>query len=634
MAKKEGNFFELYIEKIVLILVGIIATFLFIFFVVLPPCKVKFNNKTFTAVNIDSYIDKEAQFVKEDCAKPPQGKPPYKSVKDEFEKIINKAFLVEPDLFAKYVPIPTMDDSAKQKYDVPQMIEIDNVAAEFMRTVAYVPITDVVKETGYAQNNSEPNDIDIVTVQGQIDTTILYENFKEVFNGDNVQENWRSEKFAKPVFAAVHLQRQEILPQGDWSDFKDVPRAKIETNKELFQIVEDVEKLPVGGGLNIRLLLYSDNEIQTQLVQPKPYVMATAEEQWLPPEYHDQYLNIVSGLKEQAIRSVREQMLRGRTKANVTGGRGARGGRGEEADAERGGRQDSQISVASELTKLKGASPELETLNENFQSRALDQNTKLENAEKPLLFWAFDDTVTPGKSYRYRIRLGVFNPIAGTDKFIDTQNPNKNNCVLFSKFVDAKQVITVPQKTFFFPVSKSTNSTKVSVDVYAYKLGHWYKDNFSVNFGEMIGKTLENPDYNSDNALERPVSSRTGRGGLGADGLSDSNLKPSVINYSTNAMYLDYIKVEHWAGSSNIYQKYYYEMLYSQDGKGILNMPIAPEGKRYWGENLEKTYKYLEAAEKESAPSLIAWSQTKTSNRKTTTTNSDYNGRPASTYSR
>ena len=31
-----------------------------------------------------------------------------------------------------------------------------------------------------------------------------------------------------------------------------------------------------------------------------------------------------------------------------------------------------------------------------------------------ITFWAYDDTVEPGASYQYRIRIGVFNPVAGT----------------------------------------------------------------------------------------------------------------------------------------------------------------------------------------------------------------------------
>jgi len=628
MAKKEGNFFELYIEKIVLVLVGIIAAFLLIFFVVLTPSKVKFDGRTFTASNIDNYIREKALIIKDDLQKPPEPKAPPISVKNEFQEIIAKAVDIDPGLFEGRLPTPTEDDSARPKYNVPQMIEINNVAAELIRTVGYVPLRDVSTEVPYEQNICEPNDIDIVTVQGQIDTTLLYEKFKEVFDGEDVQENWRSEEYATPVFAAVHLQRQELLPDGSWSNFSDVPRAKIETNKELFQIVEDVDKLPVTGKLNVRLLEYRNKTMQLQLVQPEPYVMAIAQEQWMPPVFHYKYKEIVAVLKEQAARQVREDRLRSsRSSVSDAGGRsggrsgGRTGGAGRTTGAAttRPSEGDNQADVASLLNQLKNNSQELTKLYEDFQSGELNEDTDLENAEKPLLFWAFDDTVEPSKSYRYQIRLGVFNPVAGSDKFKDPQHPDKNNCILFSKFIEAPQIVNVQQKTAFFPVRKASNSAKVSVDVYAYKLGHWYRNNFSVSPGEMIGKALENPDYNSDDALAM-MSTGSERGGRESGmGSALDSLRPEVINYNTGAMYLDYTKVEYWSGSANIYRKPYYEMLYSLDGKNIFNIPIITDGKSHWSDNIENVYRDLGIAVKEPVPALISWQRKTTSTRRNVT---------------
>ena len=159
---------------------------------------------------------------------------------------------------------------------------------EHIRAVAYVPGVEINQENVYNQAISEPNDIDLVTVEFQFDIAALYKSFNDSFAGPKVKDQWRDKTLAEPVFAAVQLQRQQQLPDGSWRRIgKDVPRSKIDVYRQLLNIIEDVEKLSTGG-MQVRLLQYKERNVQLDLLQPDCYRIASAREEWFPPSFHPQ----------------------------------------------------------------------------------------------------------------------------------------------------------------------------------------------------------------------------------------------------------------------------------------------------------------------------------------------------------
>ena len=98
-------------------------------------------------------------------------------------------------------------------YIVPEVGGVSQVAAEHLRGAAYLPVTAVNEESIYAQDNSEIGDLDLVTVEAKFDAGQLYENFRESFDSESVRADWRDPCLAKPVFAAVQLQRQQKQPE-------------------------------------------------------------------------------------------------------------------------------------------------------------------------------------------------------------------------------------------------------------------------------------------------------------------------------------------------------------------------------------------------------------------------------------
>ena len=198
---------------------------------------------------------------------------------------------------------------------------------------------------------------------------------------------------------------------------------------------------------------------------------------------------------------------------------------------------------------------------------------------EPLLFWALDDTLEPGKSYRYRIRLGVFNP----------------------------------QRIYLFAKEIQEAARMVTVQVSKYVLGYWYSKDFVVRQGEAIGKLVE---------LERPASSES-RGIRGLP-LSEASRYPSLrdprridylrpeektgepesIDYSTGAVLVDAIPINDWSGKGSLRPRHYFDMLYSYDGTTIERTAISNVN---WPQKLQVAFNEIRSLQRESKEPLKDW---------------------------
>jgi hypothetical protein len=234
-------------------------------------------------------------------------------------------------------------------------------------------------------------------------------------------------------------------------------------------------------------------------------------------------------------------------------------------------------------------------LYKEFGKILITDTTDLLKMTEPLTVWAFDDTVQPTKTYRYRVRLGVFNPIAGTDMFIDNDNPLKNKVILWTDFFEPRQVAQIPAKLYFFAQSIEEMKKRVTVLVSRYRLGRWYTKDFKVTPGEAIGQKVEKSSSGDgiDNvALAWQVGVTT----------------PREIDCSTGAVLLDVVQMTDWTGGSNLYSRVFFEMLYSDDGSEIQRMPI---GDKFWPDDLRQAYYAVKAGENAPKEPLHAWSEGK-----------------------
>ena len=220
---------------------------------------------------------------------------------------------------------------------------------------------------------------------------------------------------------------------------------------------------------------------------------------------------------------------------------------------------------------------------DEYKEMLITAKTDVAGMDEPLVFWAHDDIVEPGKSYRYRIRLGVFNPIADTEQVSEQDKHLKDQVILWSDFSDETETVEIPSRLYFFPQSIQEVVKTVRVRVCRYVLGYWYSENFRVRQGEVIGTV-------------RAVEPETTEGAEEDKKMAGVTI-PETIDYSTGAMYVDAVRVNNWTGGKHMRAMSYHDMLYTFDGTSIERVPVS---RSYWATELQ--IKFNEIDELEQRP--------------------------------
>ncbi len=350
---KIGRFCENHVEKIVLVLVSGVCVWLFLTRVIFSPDSLALDRtgkKVYTPSVIDGQIYETK--AKDLLGKLQQQKKAAaaKTYARKFDGPIDKKNTVIAGMIDRPLPkgfaglfdsplsflsttattkpasVPLNRSYADRKYRLPVVPDVTEVAANHIRAAAYVPLQDLTPQLTYDKAVVEPNDVDLVTVEGRFDMAELYRRFQASFAGVDVQkEDWRDPCLAKPVFAAVQLERQERQEDGSWSTWQAVPRSRVEANRNLLQVCERIEDLPTGG-LDLRLMQYKNEELTMGLLQPEAYQIASAEEEWFPPTYYNKYRDLQRKIDAEKRRDDKEKD-RKQTDRNVTApGMTARGG--------------------------------------------------------------------------------------------------------------------------------------------------------------------------------------------------------------------------------------------------------------------------------------------------------------------
>lgn len=681
---KVGRFCENHVEKIVLGVAIAISVWLFFTRVAFSPNMVAVKDKSFSPGKIDSHIYEEkaqelsaVMGVKKGGESRPYhakltspldpcdllvagviGRPLPKGFAGLFESPLS---FIDISAVPRISPVTTTQRAdLSRKYRLPQIPEVADAKICHIRAAAYVPTQEVTTQKAYDAGTSEPNDIDLVTVEARFDTAELYRRFTASFNGVDVQkEEWRDPCLADPIFAAIQLQRQERLEDGTWSDWQPLPRSQVDANRRLFEVIENVGDLPPGG-LDVRMMQFHPRMVKLSLLQPESYQIASAEEDWFPPSFYDKFKDLQRKVEAEERKEQREQdrgqddratdNRRGDTRGGAggmqagargarggqpgmaggnTGLRGARGARGGQAGdpmmggATRGrgagGRRGGDDPYGDMMYGMPGMGADgrrkasTDEVYFDLREEMLPYNVDLAKKDKPILVWAFDDTAEPGKAYQYRIRLGVFNPVAGTDQFIDRDADKKNQVILWSRFSPVLGPVEIPEMVYMFAKNVQDKTKTATVEVARYKLGYWRTEDFQVRPGESIGKTMDVKDREADRdrnrrmAMMNPMGGPGGAGGRITDvrgGMMDPAMMygmttdpteastPKTVDYTTGNVLLDLVEVNDWADAPNLKPRMYHDMLYTSDGVSIEHMPA---GNTNWPQDLVNAYQTVQS---------------------------------------
>jgi len=657
-----GSFFEEHIEKIILVIVGLVCALLLITRVILSPNMVSWDDRNFSPSSIDNYVYEQAQLLRQRLNDPPDQMEPYKPRLGEFLALMDSSINKVDTSLWPVVPFePGVDSSVAGVYNLPRIGEVNDVAVEHIRAVAYVPIASVTEDTPYDKAGNEPNDIDLVTVEAKFDIDQLYDKFNASFYED-VEDEWADPCLAKPIFASVQLQRQELNIDGTWSDWQVMPRQKIDQYGKLFSITENIDELP-HGGLKVQMLLFDMPQRQIDLLQPQAYQMASAKEEWFPPVLHRKYKELLrketQEEKRQAKETEREEREReledkrsrradtrtggtGRTSRTGSGGMASSGGMGDmygggstntrSRDRSRSSQTTTGRSTETGRTndrrrssrgraattdpmmdslglygnELMGDSrgggnlrraPSTNDVYYDFDEVAFTRFTDFSKLREPILFWAHDDTVEPSKTYRYRVRLGVFNPVAGTNKLSEQSMSQKNKVILWSDFSDVTEPVEIPGRSYFFARDIQEAAKTITVTVCQYVLGHWYTEDFKVRGGEVIGDVVEIEPEKEKTQRGRTSDVLGGRFATSYTRPEEKTNVPEKVDYGTGAVMVDAMPMNDWWGDKALRARHYYDMLYSFDGINIEHMPV---GTTYWSKDMQSTYSNISRLSRET----------------------------------
>jgi hypothetical protein len=625
MIKKRSNFIDEHIEKVALVIGGLAAIYVLYAFVLRGP-ELVFDNQKFRPGQLDIYIAEQSEKLKERLARDPIPKPPYVPQSVDFLAKMN--LVLDKNLNVLW-PVPSsVEMMVDKKYRMPVIGSVNDVAVEHIRAAAYMPKVAVTAENVGSEETYEPNDLDLVTVQASFDLAPLIDSFQECFAGKEVPEGWRDAGLVKPVFAAVQLQRQRLDDNGEWGQWEDVPRVKIDPGRDDYKIIEDVNGL-LSGGVMVQFAKFSDPRIQVNLLQPEPYKIASADDDWLPPLLHRKFLTVRREKEAQdrretieakaaeerdktAARPAREDhVVAEKPRSTAAGGAGYRGGAaggGGRGGMEMGGSAARNLSKTATATAKPDRTSERDRRTESTTAAeqrktakpVVTEATIYDEMKKMLLtrkdigklretitFWAYDDTVEPGASYQYRIRLGVFNPVAGTGEMREEDAEKDSKVILWSEFSDVTDTVAIPKRLYFFPVNVQEASMAAEVQVCRYVLGYWHSEPFMVKRGDVIGRVAKVELSDKDKI---------------------ANVKlPEMIDYSTGAVVVDMVAMNDWFGDKTLQSRQYFDMLFSFDGTRVERLPAK---QMYWPEELRLKYSELKTLEKKPKEPWRAWSST------------------------
>ena len=608
MSKKKSflTILESQIDKIILGVIVLVSLALLWLYVIGGPygAKIKIGSEIKVSPgNIDKKVKDEAQLL--------LGRLQRSAPSTEYD-VYNKTYLEDytdklvcsiPDVPMELaVPYPGVGQEAIEEdrlYAVPGVPSLDEVHVAVLRGAAEIPVDEVSPGTPYDSVETKLEDIDLVTLSGRFDFERLYSNFQLRFSGPGLKSSWKDSQLAKPVFARIELQRRTKQDDGSWSAWSNVPRAKIDMYKKLLeQLPLRVEDMQFG--VDVWISQYEADDVQLDLLQPEPYLFGVSRTEWMPPEYLIETDQILQKEAEQLRRQKieeRKKKQEAERKRRTPGGRdggggmlgmpGGGGGMRPGGGDRRTGRSERE---RIERTTARRAERErtLQDVERDVQKDTLKEETRLESLREPALIWVHDDTVQPGQTYQYRVRVGVFNPIAGKNWFQKDEIEFKDQTVLWSMYSELPETVEIPKMLHVFPMevlAKKDDSKEIeglTVEVAKYEIGQWHSHEFAVYPGQIIGYPAEDESDDEEQATEAV--------GMMMRGTDKSN--ETKVDYTSGLTLVDIINQVHWGSGTAPRRMSFNNMLYA-NVDGLSQEAI---GKKNWSVVLKKAYKDVQDA--------------------------------------
>jgi hypothetical protein len=175
------------------------------------------------------------------------------------------------------------------------------------------------------------------------------------------------------------------------------------------------------------------------------------------------------------------------------GGSGGGGGGGgysppDNSDVPRPAQRNDRPADVTPAPQVPGQPPSQEPSDANLDAynAKLPRPGTFDPSRQPNLFvWGHDDQVQPGKTYRYRMRYMIMNPVATTTGVCNPQSL-ADTFSITSPFSEWSEPVVVEADANFYAV-KTSGERSVTFDIYHWKSGVWQKQEVTALPGDMIG---------------------------------------------------------------------------------------------------------------------------------------------------
>jgi len=148
-----------------------------------------------------------------------------------------------------------------------------------------------------------------------------------------------------------------------------------------------------------------------------------------------------------------------------------------------------QIQEAQQQREVERAKDELARLLERQKAQRegrmaewLEQQRRKED-----FLWAYDLSITPGRTYRYRCRVLLYNLYVGVVSQV-ADRADAEKIQLVGEWSAPSGPIEVERDTYFYLTSADPRNNEARVSVYKWFLAQWHKQDFRVGVGESIGR--------------------------------------------------------------------------------------------------------------------------------------------------
>jgi hypothetical protein len=229
------------------------------------------------------------------------------------------------------------------------------------------------------------------------------------------------------------------------------------------------------------------------------------------------------------------------------------------------------VDTAVKPTKSTTSTANALDTNQKMAKIKLNDKTDLSKQKELVTVWAHDDSAEPGKTYQYRIRIGVFNPTAGTNSMSKQDAALKNQVILWSNYSAETKPVSLADRWYFFPLEFRESDKMVKTKVCKYLLGKWYTKDFAVRPGETMGQIVENNK---------------------AEDAEDS--EPNTIDYTNGVTMVDAIAPG---------DKDYADVIYTSDNIALKHLGVKQS---FWSSDLKLKYGEITDAEKNPREQLAA----------------------------